>query len=72
MSSLKPPVELELSENKKLRDYILETASKPDFDYPPVLTCYVVYLSRSFSHIAPNYGRMEVYRKRLKGQMNIN
>ncbi|VDP77189.1 unnamed protein product [Schistosoma curassoni] len=37
MSSLKPPVELELSENKKLRDYILETASKPDFDYPPTL-----------------------------------
>ncbi|VDP74411.1 unnamed protein product [Echinostoma caproni] len=35
MSSIKPPVELEQPENKKLRDYMLEYASKPDFDYPP-------------------------------------
>ncbi|KAA3674292.1 guanine nucleotide-binding protein G(s) subunit alpha, partial [Paragonimus westermani] len=36
MHALKPPVELERQENKKLRDYMLEDASKPDFDYPPV------------------------------------
>ncbi|VDQ02226.1 unnamed protein product [Trichobilharzia regenti] len=37
MSALRPPVELELSENKKLRDYMLETASKPDYDYPQAM-----------------------------------
>lgn len=36
MSAIKPPVELQLAENKKLRDYMLEYASKPDFEYPPV------------------------------------
>ena len=36
MTVLKPPVELEFPENVKLRDYMLEQASKADFDYPPV------------------------------------
>lgn len=44
MSSLKPPVELELGENRKLRDYILETASKPDFDYPTEFFTYCAKL----------------------------
>ncbi|CAL8081883.1 unnamed protein product [Calicophoron daubneyi] len=35
MSVIHPPVELAHPENKKLRDYMLEQASKSDFDYPP-------------------------------------
>ncbi|KAA0200882.1 GTP-binding regulatory protein Gs alpha-S chain [Fasciolopsis buskii] len=40
MSAIKPPVELQLAENKKLRDYMLEYASKPDFEYPPEFYSY--------------------------------
>ncbi|KAF6776118.1 hypothetical protein AHF37_04384 [Paragonimus kellicotti] len=44
MHALKPPVELERQENKKLRDYMLEDASKPDFDYPPEFYVYCAQL----------------------------
>ncbi|OON20819.1 g-protein alpha subunit, partial [Opisthorchis viverrini] len=44
MNSIKPPVELERSENRKLRDYILEHASKPDFEYPPVGSLHLVFI----------------------------
>ncbi|KAF6776117.1 hypothetical protein AHF37_04383 [Paragonimus kellicotti] len=46
MHALKPPVELERQENKKLRDYMLEDASKPDFDYPPEFYVYCAQLWR--------------------------
>ncbi|KAF7255741.1 hypothetical protein EG68_07519 [Paragonimus skrjabini miyazakii] len=48
MHALKPPVELERQENKKLRDYMLEDASKPDFDYPPVGVLYLSILFQEF------------------------
>ncbi|KAG5442977.1 Guanine nucleotide-binding protein G(s) subunit alpha [Clonorchis sinensis] len=44
MNSIKPPVELERAENRKLRDYILEQASKPDFEYPPEFYTYCAKL----------------------------
>lgn len=37
MDVLRPPVELAFEENKKLRYYMLEYASKSDFDYPEVI-----------------------------------
>ncbi|TGZ67880.1 hypothetical protein CRM22_004560 [Opisthorchis felineus] len=44
MNSIKPPVELERAENRKLRDYILEHASKTDFEYPPEFYTYCAKL----------------------------
>ena len=46
MPDLKPPVELELSENEARVKYLLEEASGPDFDFPQVrkfvmCTCYI-------------------------------
>uniref|UniRef100_A0A0X3NXE9 Guanine nucleotide-binding protein G(s) subunit alpha n=1 Tax=Schistocephalus solidus TaxID=70667 RepID=A0A0X3NXE9_SCHSO len=35
MPNLKPPVELRRPENAPIRIYILEEASRPDFDFPP-------------------------------------
>ncbi|CAI2736858.1 unnamed protein product [Dicrocoelium dendriticum] len=40
MHSLKPPVDLECAENIKYRDYMLDQASKADFDYPAEFFLY--------------------------------
>ena len=45
MPELKPPVELELSENEERVKYILEEASNSDFSFPQVrklLSCVCV------------------------------
>lgn len=36
MPNLRPPVELKNLENAPIRNYMLEEASKNDFDFPPV------------------------------------
>lgn len=35
MSTLSPPISLELQENRARVDYIQDVASSHDFDYPP-------------------------------------
>lgn len=40
MNTLNPPIALEHPENQYRVDYIQDEASKTDFDYPPVSSCW--------------------------------
>ena len=71
MPNLKPPVELKQPENAPIRNYMLDEASRNDFDFPPVSYAFLM-TSRSSFLIVVNYGPMKASRKHLKDQMNIN
>ena len=42
MSDFNPPIALELPENEARVKYILEEASKPDYDFPEVRSGYTI------------------------------
>jgi guanine nucleotide-binding protein G(s) subunit alpha len=74
MDEIDPPVKLDNPANEASKAYILEVASKPDFDYPQASIKQTFYYAgfRYFTITLQNVGPIKEYKYALSGATNIN